>query len=165
MHLDFNPEKNRYFDKNKLGIGKLGNWWIDVTNKIKDKTDTMIPSQETHQSLWVEAVEAVSFPLTKINSSYMFLLAFPLGNERVVTSKSNLPTCTDKRTDVWSRNFMIWKMDFGLWAVVWAGLWKKGVGPIIWAFFEARFFTFSGSKKGIPIRKWRARIFSEKPFF
>ena len=42
----------------------------------------------------VEAVEAVSFPLTKINSSYMFLLAFPLGNERVVTSKSNLPTCS-----------------------------------------------------------------------
>ena len=59
----------------------------------KDKTNTMIPSQETHQSLWVEAVEAVSFSLTKINSSYMFLLAFPLGNERVVTSKSNLPTC------------------------------------------------------------------------
>ena len=77
----------------QLWIGKLVNWWIDATNKIKDKTDTMIPSQETHQSLWVEAVEAVSFPLTKINSSYMFLLAFPLGNERVVTSKSNLPTC------------------------------------------------------------------------
>ena len=28
-----------------------------------------------------ESVEAVSFPSTKINSSYMFLLAFPLGNE------------------------------------------------------------------------------------
>ena len=28
---------------------------------------------------------------------------------------------TDKRTDVWSRNFMIWKINFGLWAVAWAG--------------------------------------------
>ena len=25
---------------------------------------------------------------------------------------------TDKRTDVWSRNFLIWKINFGLWAVV-----------------------------------------------
>ena len=30
--------------------------------------------------------------------------------------------CTDKRTDVWSRDFMIWKINSGLWAVVWAGL-------------------------------------------
>ena len=28
---------------------------------------------------------------------------------------------TDKRTDVWSRNFMIWKINFGLWAVALAG--------------------------------------------
>ena len=36
---------------------------------------------------------------------------------------------TDKRTDVWSRNFMIWKTNFGLWAVAWARLWgKKGLG-------------------------------------
>ena len=28
---------------------------------------------------------------------------------------------TDKRTDVWSRNFMIWKINFGPWAVAWAG--------------------------------------------
>ena len=41
-----------------------------------------------------------------------------------------LPTAlqiTDKRTDAWSRNFMIWKINFGLWAVAWAGLWEKGV--------------------------------------
>ena len=30
---------------------------------------------------------------------------------------------TDTRTDVWSRDFIIWKINFGLWAVVWAGLW------------------------------------------
>ena len=28
---------------------------------------------------------------------------------------------TDKRTDVWSRNFMIWKINFGLWAAALAG--------------------------------------------
>ena len=33
----------------------------------------------------------------------------------------------DKRTDVWSRDFIIWKIDSGLWAVVWAGLWNKRV--------------------------------------
>ena len=39
---------------------------------------------------------------------------------------------TDKRTDVWSRDFMIWKVNFGLWAVAWAGLWEKRV----WADYE-----------------------------
>ena len=34
---------------------------------------------------------------------------------------------TDKRTDVWSRNFLIWEINFGLWAVAWAGPWEKGV--------------------------------------
>ena len=27
---------------------------------------------------------------------------------------------TDKRTDVWSQNFIIWKINSGLWAAVWA---------------------------------------------
>ena len=39
---------------------------------------------------------------------------------------------TDKRTDVWSRNFLIWKINFGLWAVAWAGLWEERV----WAKYE-----------------------------
>ena len=34
---------------------------------------------------------------------------------------------TDKRTDVWSRDSMRWKINFGLWAVAWAGLWEKRV--------------------------------------
>ena len=38
---------------------------------------------------------------------------------------------TDKRTDVWSQDFMIWRINFGLWAVAWAGLWeKKGLGRL-----------------------------------
>ena len=45
---------------------------------------------------------------------------------------------TDKRTDVWSRNFLIWKINFGLWAVAWAGLWEKGV----WADSEQLFWVF-----------------------
>ena len=44
---------------------------------------------------------------------------------------------TDKRTDVWSRNFLIWKINFGLWAVAWAGLWEKGV----WADSEQLFWV------------------------
>ena len=41
---------------------------------------------------------------------------------------------TDKRTDVWFRDFIIWKINSGLWAVVWAGLdcEKKGLGRL-WA--------------------------------
>ena len=38
---------------------------------------------------------------------------------------------TDKRTDVWSQDFLIWKINFGLWAVAWAGQWEKGSGPIM----------------------------------
>ena len=43
-----------------------------------------------------------------------------------------METTTDKRTDVWSRDFMIWKINFGLWAVAWAGLWNERV----WADYE-----------------------------
>ena len=39
---------------------------------------------------------------------------------------------TDKGTDVWSRDFIIWKINSELWAVVWAGLWNKRV----WADYE-----------------------------
>jgi hypothetical protein len=38
---------------------------------------------------------------------------------------------TDKRTDVWSRDFIIWKINFGLWAMAWAGQWEKGSGPVM----------------------------------
>ena len=48
-----------------------------------------------------------------------------------VQNKNNI-CCTNKRTDVWSRDFMIWKINFGLWAVAWAGLWNKRV----WADYE-----------------------------
>jgi hypothetical protein len=59
-------------------------------------------------------------------------------------SKGRKTWNTDKRTDVWSRNFMIWKINFGLWA--WAGLWEKGV----WADSEQLFgwfFQFFMGKK------------------
>ena len=54
---------------------------------------------------------------------------------------------TDKRTDVWSRNFLIWEINFGLWAVAWARPWEKGVWAdseqLFWVFFS----IFHGQKK------------------
>jgi hypothetical protein len=38
---------------------------------------------------------------------------------------------TDKRTDAWWDIFMILKIDFGLLAVGWAGLWNKRFGLIM----------------------------------
>ena len=43
-----------------------------------------------------------------------------------------LLVATNKRTDVWSRNFLIWEINFGLWAVAWAGQWEK----MVWADYE-----------------------------
>ena len=54
---------------------------------------------------------------------------------------------TDKRTDDWSRDFIIWKINSGLWSQ-WSGLdcEIKGSG-LIMSNFEDCVFTFSGSKK------------------
>ena len=52
----------------------------------------------------------------------------------------NQKQTTDKRTDVWSRDFMIWRINFGLWAVAWAGLWEKRV----WAVYEQLLRHFFG---------------------
>ena len=48
---------------------------------------------------------------------------------------------TDKRTDVWSRNFLIWKINFGL------DCGKKGSGPILSIIFGCFFQFFMGKKK------------------
>ena len=58
------------------------------------------------------------------------------------------PCTTDKRTDVWSRGFMIWKsiLGCGLWPRLKCGI--KGSGPI-WATCEASFFTYhKGREQG-----------------
>ena len=52
----------------------------------------------------------------------------------VVWTKLRSSKCTDKRTDVWSRDFMIWKIKFGLWAVGCDLGWT--VGKKVWADFE-----------------------------
>ena len=54
---------------------------------------------------------------------------------------------TDKRTDVWSRNFMIWKIKFGQWAVAWAGQWEKGDWADSEQLFWVVFSIFHGQKK------------------
>ena len=82
---------------------------------------------------------------------------------------------TDKRTDVWSRDFMIWKINLGF-----------GLDCGIKATFEARFSNSLGSKKiykffwkhhSVRIEKLHKKtgkkpyfggqknLFSEKPFF
>ena len=53
---------------------------------------------------------------------------------------------TDKRTDVWSRDFIIWKINSGLWAVVSAELWNKGFGPIMSNFWGQFFKVFMDKK-------------------
>ena len=52
---------------------------------------------------------------------------------------------TDKRTDVWSRDFIIWKINFGLWAVAWAELWNKRV----WADYKQLFGAVSSIFHGL----------------
>jgi hypothetical protein len=42
---------------------------------------------------------------------------------------------------------MIWKIDFGLWAVAWAGPWEKGVWADSEQLFFGGFFNFSWAKK------------------
>ena len=53
---------------------------------------------------------------------------------------------TDKRTDVWSRKFLIWKINFGLWADAWAGPWEKGVWADSEQLFWVVFSIFHGQK-------------------
>ena len=53
---------------------------------------------------------------------------------------------TDKGTDAWWDIFMIWKIDFGLLAVAWTGLWEKRFGPIMSNFWGRFFQLFVGKK-------------------
>ena len=62
-----------------------------------------------------------------------------------------LLSTTDKRTDVWSRNFLIWEIDFGLWAVAWAGTWEKGVWADSEQLFWVVFSLFRGQKNFLKI--------------
>ena len=54
---------------------------------------------------------------------------------------------TDKKTDAWWDIFITWKIDFGLLAVAWAGLWNKMFGPIMSNFWGRFFQLFVGKKK------------------
>ena len=51
---------------------------------------------------------------------------------------------------------MIWKINFGLWAVAWAGPWEKGVWADSEQLFWVVFSIFYGQKKN---------FISEKPVF
>ena len=62
-------------------------------------------------------------------------------------------TTTDKRTDVWSRDFIIWKINSGQWAVVWAGLWNKRVWADYKQLLRPVFSLFRGQKKNLNQKK------------
>ena len=53
---------------------------------------------------------------------------------------------TDKRIDVWSRNFVIWKINFELLDDAWAGPWEKGVWADSEQLFWVVFSIFHGQK-------------------
>ena len=53
---------------------------------------------------------------------------------------------TDKRTDVWFHDFMIRKINFGLWAVAWSELWNKRVWANYEQFLRPVFSLFRGQK-------------------
>ena len=53
---------------------------------------------------------------------------------------------TDKETDVSWNIFMIWKINSGLWAVVWAGLWNKRVLADYEQLLRPFFSLFRGQK-------------------
>ena len=53
---------------------------------------------------------------------------------------------TDKRTDVWSQDFMIWRINIGLWAVAWAGEWEKRVWVDYEQLLRHVFSLFQGQK-------------------
>ena len=61
---------------------------------------------------------------------------------------------TDKRTDVWSRDFMIWKINSGLWAEVWAGLWNKSVWADCEQLLRPVFSLSWGQKKNLKYFFW-----------
>ena len=57
--------------------------------------------------------------------------------------------------------FVVWKINSGLWAVGWAGLWKKGLGQL-WASFEAHFLSFHGQKINFTFVLKYCRVRTEK---
>ena len=74
-----------------------------------------------------------------------------LRNKKKLTIPLEWVGTTDKRTDVWSQNFLIWESIFGLWAVAWAGLWEKEVWADSEQLFGVVFSLFRGQKKILEI--------------
>ena len=74
-----------------------------------------------------------------------------------VLQKCPLMQDTDKRTDVWSRDFIKWKIYSGLWAVVWAGQWEKRV----WAeqLLRPAFSLFRGPHWKVAFKKGKKKYF------
>ena len=83
--------------------------------------------RKVHLILWAAIVILSCLKLILKSLDGLWSLQFEIGIFYL-----HLLLLTDKRTDVWSRDFIIWKFNSGLWAVVWAGMWNKRV----WADYE-----------------------------
>ena len=91
---------------------------------------------------------------------------------KILTQMVIRVVATDKRTDVWSRDFIVWKINSGLWAVVWAGLWNKRVWadyeqllrPVFSLFRGKIFFFFNFVKKVLCNFSVRTLVFQKKIF-
>ena len=87
--------------------------------------------------------------------------SFSIHHQNIFLNKWHRKVCdmyvTDKRADVWSRDFIIWKIKSGLWAVVWAGIWNKRV----WADYEQLLmpvFSIFRSQRKI----WKFKLLARK---
>ena len=93
----------------------------------------------------INTISVLSITTPSIRNTFVFTTTFPPA--RGTTWKKTNKNITDKRTDVWSRDFMTWKINSGLWAVALAGLWEK----MVWANYEQLlrlvFSLFQGQKK------------------
>ena len=81
------------------------------------------------------------------NYSWIIPIGFPISKMKGCFRKLRIVDFTDKRTDIWSRNFMIREINFGLWADAWAGPWEKGVWADSEQLFWVVFSIFNGQKK------------------
>ena len=114
---------------------------------------TMVLTWQMLISNWPKSFTSTGFyhepkvrlgPVQEVSCTYLFV-------PRVIHAKSYH---TDKRTDS-----LIWKINFGLWAVAWAGLWDKRV----WADYEQLlrpvFSLFGGQKNWKSAEFWLAWVF------
>ena len=90
----------------------------------------------------LKVTEQLSAGRIKVSWTVQFYLVRFQLHSAVRTSCQTFQS-TDKRPDVWSRDFILWKINFGLWPGLDCGI--KGSG-LIMSNFWGQFFHFFGVK-------------------